>query len=60
MSRNIALYDRLNAALTQYVQRRKQRRIPALFGKIDYDPDYDYKTERRRNHKRWWPQNLSA
>ena len=40
--------EAVNAALAEYVQRRKQLRITELFGKIDYDPSYDYKAERRR------------
>jgi len=36
-------------ALEEYVQRRKQRQIIGLFGKIDFDPKYDYKTLRRRS-----------
>lgn len=39
------------AALQEYVRRRKQMRIFDLFGKIDYDPDYDYKAERRRKRR---------
>jgi hypothetical protein len=35
-------------ALTEYIQRRKQRRIVELFGAIDVDPAYDYKAQRRR------------
>ena len=35
-------------ALEEYVQRRKQARILKLFGKIDFDPKYDYKQQRRR------------
>lgn len=35
-------------ALVEYVQRRKQLKILELFGKIDYDPSYDYKAERQR------------
>ncbi len=35
-------------ALTEYIQRRKQLRITSLFGKVDYDPDYDYKKTRSR------------
>ncbi|MDM9385824.1 type II toxin-antitoxin system VapB family antitoxin [Chlorogloeopsis sp. ULAP01] len=34
-------------ALQEYVQRRKQLKILELFGEIDYDPDYDYKQQRR-------------
>ena len=36
------------AALKEYVRIKKQMRILSLFGTIDYDPDYDYKRERRR------------
>ena len=39
----------VTAALTEYVQRRKQAGIIKLFGTIDYDPAYDYKAERRRD-----------
>lgn len=35
-------------ALREYIQRRKQLQITSLFGKIDYDPDYDYKQTRSR------------
>ena len=36
-------------ALEEYVQRRKQARILEVFGKIDFDPRYDYKRQRRRS-----------
>ena len=39
--------EAVNAALTEYVQRRKQQGIIKLFGTIDYDEDYDYKRDRR-------------
>jgi hypothetical protein len=35
-------------ALSEYIQRRKQQQIVELFGKIDVDPEYDYKKQRRR------------
>ena len=35
-------------ALREYVQRRKQLEIIQLFGKIDYDDSYDYKSARHR------------
>lgn len=38
----------VNEALREYIQRRKQIEILELFGKIDLDPKYDYKNERRR------------
>lgn len=43
--------DAVNAALDEYVRRRKQQRIVSLFGAIDYDEDYDYKRERRSRPK---------
>lgn len=38
----------VNEALREFVQRRQRRELVKLFGKIDYDPGYDYKKERRR------------
>lgn len=38
----------VEAALHEYVQRRKQLKIIQLFGNIDYDEDYDYKKQRRK------------
>jgi len=38
----------VTTALEEYVQRRKQLRILADFGTVDFDPEYDYKAERRR------------
>jgi len=35
-------------ALEEYIQRRKQQQILKLFGRIDYDPSYNYKEQRRR------------
>jgi hypothetical protein len=35
-------------ALLEYVQRRRQLEILELFGKVEYDPSYDYKKQRRR------------
>ena len=35
-------------ALNEYIQRRKQQRVVELFGKVDVDPKYDYKVQRRR------------
>lgn len=35
-------------ALQEYVQRRRQADILNLFGRIDYDPKFDYKKQRRR------------
>ena len=38
--------ETVNAALDEYVQRRKQQQILSLFGTIEYDGAYDYKRER--------------
>ena len=35
-------------ALKEYIQRRKQIQIVSLFGTVEYDPEYDYKTLRAR------------
>ena len=35
-------------ALEEFIARREQREILDLFGKLDWDPDYDYKAERSR------------
>jgi Bacterial antitoxin of type II TA system, VapB len=38
--------ETVNAALAEYVQRRKQQRVRSLFGTIEYAPGYNYKRER--------------
>lgn len=38
----------VTAALQEYIQHHQQQKILSLFGQIEYDPDYDYKKERRR------------
>lgn len=38
--------EALNAALTEFVQRRNRLRILELAGQIDFDPDWDYKKMR--------------
>jgi Arc/MetJ family transcription regulator len=40
--------ETVTQALLEYVQRRKQARILDLFGKVDFDPKYDHKRQRRR------------
>ena len=39
--------ETVNAALEEYIRRHKQQEILSLFGKIEYQHDYDYKRERR-------------
>ena len=36
------------AALEEYVAHRKRIEVLTLFGTIDFDPDWEYKAERRR------------
>jgi len=38
----------VNEALFEYVARRKRRDILGVFGKLSWDPAYDYKEDRRR------------
>ncbi|MEQ8969565.1 MAG: type II toxin-antitoxin system VapB family antitoxin [Coleofasciculus sp. C1-SOL-03] len=37
----------IEAALREYIQRRKQLKVLDLFGTIDYEEDYDYKQQRQ-------------
>ena len=39
-------------ALEEYIARRDQKRLLDLVGKLDWDPDYDYKKERGRSNKK--------
>jgi Arc/MetJ family transcription regulator len=40
--------DAVTMALEEFIARRSQKGLIELFGKIDWDPDYDYKAERSR------------
>jgi Arc/MetJ family transcription regulator len=40
--------DAVTEALKEYIARRRQAQVTALFGTVDYDPRYDYKKQRRR------------
>jgi Arc/MetJ family transcription regulator len=40
--------ETVNEALREYVQRRRSLRALRLFGRIHYDPAYDYKRQRGR------------
>lgn len=35
-------------ALREFIARREQRGLANLFGKVDWNPDYNYKSERSR------------
>lgn len=37
----------VNEALKEFVERRKRKDIVKLFGKVEMEPDYDYKQSRR-------------
>jgi Arc/MetJ family transcription regulator len=39
----------VTAALQEFIARREQRRLLELFGKLEWDPGYDYKQERSRD-----------
>ncbi len=36
-------------ALKEYIARRQQKRVAELFGTLEWDADYDYKSERSRD-----------
>ncbi len=36
-------------ALQEFIARREQENVLELFGKLEWDTDYDYKRERARN-----------
>ncbi len=36
-------------ALTEFIARRRQKRLRELFGSLEWDPRYDYKHERSRD-----------
>ncbi len=38
----------VNEALSEYVQLHKRGRTLDLIGKVEFDPSYDYKAERKR------------
>ena len=39
--------ETVNDALREFIQRRRRRELVKLFGRVEYDPGYDYKKERR-------------
>jgi Arc/MetJ family transcription regulator len=40
--------DTVNLALDEFIQRRKRQEAVELFGKIEFDKNYDYKKSRRK------------
>lgn len=43
--------EAVNAALDEYVRKRKQMAVLKAFGTIAFDPAYDYKAERQRHSR---------
>jgi Arc/MetJ family transcription regulator len=39
--------EAVNQALAEFVARREQLKILEFFGKVDLDPDFDYKKQRK-------------
>jgi len=39
----------VSKALNEYIQHLEQEKILSMFGTIQYDPEYDYKRQRRRS-----------
>lgn len=40
--------ETVNVALAEFIQKRKAKELVSLFGKIQYDDDYDYKMHRSK------------
>ena len=40
--------ETVNRALEEYVRHRQQMRLPEMFGTIDFDLGYNYKSQRTR------------
>lgn len=40
--------ETVDQALREYIARHRRKEILRLAGKVDWDPRYDYKAERRR------------
>jgi Arc/MetJ family transcription regulator len=43
--------EAVNAALDEYVRRRRQQDVLTLFGRVEYKESYNYKKERRSKRK---------
>ena len=39
--------ETVNEALREFIQRRQRVELAKLFGRVEYDAEYDYKRERR-------------
>ena len=41
--------EAVTQALNEYIRRHEQQKVLDLFGKVDVDPAYNYKEQRRRS-----------
>jgi Arc/MetJ family transcription regulator len=41
--------DTVNLALKEFIQRRNNADIISMFGKVEYDTNYDYKESRQKS-----------
>ncbi|MEN8780976.1 MAG: type II toxin-antitoxin system VapB family antitoxin [Desulfobacterales bacterium] len=39
----------VSQALIEYIQHLEQEKILSMFGTVEYEPEYDYKKQRRRS-----------
>jgi Arc/MetJ family transcription regulator len=44
--------EAVTAALLEYVKLKRRLGLLEMVGQVEYDPDYDYKAERRRSNRR--------
>ncbi len=40
--------EAVNEAFKTYIQHKKQLKVVKFFGKVQFDPEYDYKEQRNR------------
>lgn len=48
LGKHLTKKETVSFALEEYIKRREQKKIADLFGKIEYDLDYNYKSQRNR------------
>ena len=41
--------EAVSKALEEYIQKREQMKVLDAFGRLDFDPGYDYKSQRKRS-----------
>ena len=39
----------VSTAIIEYIQHLEQEKILSMFGTVEYDPEYDYKKQRRQS-----------